>query len=33
MWYLITVNANGTISYMSEGSYRQMKKLSIAYFH
>ena len=33
MYYLITVNCNGTISYMNKGSYRQMKKLEVHSFH
>lgn len=32
-WYLITVNYNGTISYMAEGTYRQMKRLDKESFH
>jgi hypothetical protein len=32
-WYLISVNHNGTISYLNEGSYKQMKKLDIHSFH
>ena len=32
-WHLITVNFNGTISYMTSGSYRQMQKLNVHSFH
>lgn len=32
-YYLITVNSNGSISYMNSGSYRAMKKLDRESYH
>ncbi len=32
-FYLITVNSNGSISYMAQGSYRAMRKLSRESYH
>jgi hypothetical protein len=33
LWYLITVNSDGSVSYMNKGSYRQMKTLATKSFH
>lgn len=32
-FHLITVNSNGSISYMAQGSYRAMRKLARESYH
>lgn len=32
-WWLISVNHDGSISYMREGSYHELKKVNKHHFH